>query len=76
MTTADIIVQTLISHGTDTVFGLPGVQTYPLFDALARSPIKVITARHEQSAAYMAFGYAQATGKDRHLHGGARGPDS
>jgi acetolactate synthase-1/2/3 large subunit len=62
-TTADAIVATLISHGTDTVFGLPGVQTYPLFDALARSPIKVITTRHEQTAAYMAFGYAQATGR-------------
>jgi acetolactate synthase I/II/III large subunit len=63
LTTADAIVATLISHGTDTVFGLPGVQTYPLFDALARSPIKVITTRHEQTAAYMAFGYAQATGR-------------
>ena len=62
-TTADAIVATLISHGTDVVFGLPGVQTYPLFDALARSPIKVITTRHEQTAAYMAFGYAQATGR-------------
>ena len=63
MTTADVIVQTLISHGVDTVFGLPGVQTYPLFDALARANIKVIGCRHEQAAAYMAFGYAQATGK-------------
>jgi acetolactate synthase I/II/III large subunit len=62
-TTADAIVATLVSHGTDVVFGLPGVQTYPLFDALARSPIKVITTRHEQTAAYMAFGYAQATGR-------------
>jgi len=62
-TAADAIVATLISHGTDTVFGLPGVQTYPLFDALARSPIKVITTRHEQAAAYMAFGYAQASGR-------------
>jgi acetolactate synthase I/II/III large subunit len=65
VTTADVIVQTLISHGVDTVFGLPGVQTYPLFDALARASnlVRVIGARHEQAAAYMAFGYAQATGK-------------
>jgi acetolactate synthase-1/2/3 large subunit len=62
-TTADVIVQTLIAHGVDTVFGLPGVQTYPLFDALARSGIKTIGVRHEQAAAYMAFGYAQATGR-------------
>jgi acetolactate synthase-1/2/3 large subunit len=62
-TTADAIVGSLVSHGVDTVFGLPGVQTYPLFDALARSGIRVIGARHEQAAAYMAFGYAQATGR-------------
>ena len=61
--TADAIVQSLISHGVDTVFGIPGVQTYPLFDALARSGLRVIGARHEQTVAYMAFGYAQATGR-------------
>lgn len=63
VTTADVIVQTLIGHGVDTVFGMPGVQTYPLFDAMARARIRVIGCRHEQAAAYMAFGYAQATGK-------------
>lgn len=62
-TTADVIVATLIAHGVDTVFGLPGVQTYPLFDALARAGIKTVGARHEQGAGYMAFGYAQATGR-------------
>ena len=61
--TADAIVQSLISHGVDTVFGIPGVQTYPLFDAMARSGLRVIGARHEQTVAYMAFGYAQATGR-------------
>jgi acetolactate synthase I/II/III large subunit len=63
--TADAIVASLISHGVDTVFGIPGVQTYPLFDAIARTDgaIRMIGARHEQSAAYMAFGYAQATGR-------------
>jgi acetolactate synthase-1/2/3 large subunit len=63
--TADAIVSSLISHGVDTVFAIPGVQTYPFFDAIARSggAIKVIGARHEQTVAYMAFGYAQATGR-------------
>ena len=56
-------MQSLISHGVDTVFGIPGVQTYPLFDAMARSGLRVIGARHEQTVAYMAFGYAQATGR-------------
>jgi acetolactate synthase-1/2/3 large subunit len=63
VTTADVIVQTLIGHGVDTVFGMPGVQTYPLFDSLSRANMRVIGCRHEQAAAYMAFGYAQATGK-------------
>jgi acetolactate synthase-1/2/3 large subunit len=63
LTTADVIVQSLVSHGVDTVFGIPGVQTYPLFDAMSRSGIRVIGARHEQTVAYMAFGYAQATGR-------------
>jgi acetolactate synthase-1/2/3 large subunit len=51
------IVRSLLKHGVDTVFGLPGVQIYSLFDALydARH-IKVIGARHEQATAYMAFG--------------------
>ena len=63
--TADAIVASLISHGVDTVFAIPGVQTYPLFDAIARSggAIRAIGARHEQTVAYMAFGYAQATGR-------------
>jgi acetolactate synthase I/II/III large subunit len=63
VSTADAIVQSLISHGIGTVFGIPGVQTYPLFDAMARSGLRVIGARHEQTVAYMAFGYAQATGQ-------------
>jgi acetolactate synthase I/II/III large subunit len=63
VSTADAIVESLISHGVDTVFGIPGVQTYPLFDAMARLGIRVIGARHEQTVAYMAFGYAQATGR-------------
>ncbi|MEX2520959.1 MAG: thiamine pyrophosphate-dependent enzyme [Paracoccaceae bacterium] len=65
MTGGDAIINALIDHGVDTLFGLPGVQTYPLFDALARRTDKIRTysARHEQATAYMAFGYAQATGK-------------
>jgi len=65
ITTATAIVQTLVEQGVDTVFGLPGVQTYELFDALhkAQDNIQTVTVRHEQAAAYMAFGYAQSTGK-------------
>lgn len=65
VTGGEAIVRSLIAHGVDTIFALPGVQTYPVMDALARNKDKVRTysARHEQATAYMAFGYAQATGK-------------
>ena len=64
-TSADLIVEGLLAHGVDTVFGLPGVQTYELFDSFARAgdALRVIGARHEQAVGYMAFGYAQATGR-------------
>ena len=63
MTTADAIVRTLISHGIDTVFGLPGVQNDALYNAFFdhRDHIRVIHTRHEQGAAYMALGYALST---------------
>ena len=65
MTGGDAIVQSLLAHAVDTVFAIPGVQTYHLFDAFARSAdrIRVIGPRHEQTTAYMAFGYAKSTGK-------------
>ena len=65
MTGGEAIVDGLIRHGIDTVFGLPGVQTYGLFDALSRASnsIRLINARHEQTTAYMALGYAYATGR-------------
>ena len=63
MTTAEAIVRTLVAHGTDTVFGLPGVQNDALYNALYdhRDQIRVIHTRHEQGAAYMALGYALST---------------
>lgn len=65
LTGGSAIVKSLLRHDVDTVFGLPGVQTYPIFDALHqnKNAIRTITPRHEQGAAYMAMGYAQATGK-------------
>jgi acetolactate synthase-1/2/3 large subunit len=65
MTGGDAIVAALLAHRVDTVFGIPGVQTYGLFDALyvARDRIRVLHPRHEQATAYMAFGYAKVTGR-------------
>jgi len=65
MTGGEAIVDSLLRHGIDTIFGLPGVQVYGLFDAFARNAnrLRLINARHEQTTAYMALGYACATGK-------------
>lgn len=65
MTTGAAIVERTLAHGVDTVFGLPGVQTYPIFDALAQAGdrVRLIGARHEQATAYMAYGYAKASGR-------------
>jgi acetolactate synthase-1/2/3 large subunit len=65
MTGGDAIAVSLLHHGVDTIFGLPGAQIYGLFDAFARrqDSLRVITPRHEQTCAYMALGYTQACGR-------------
>lgn len=61
---AQAIVASLIDHGIDCVFGIPGAHTYKLIDALheRRDRIRFMVTRHEQGAAYMAYGYAKSTG--------------
>ncbi len=65
MTVAEATVATLIAHGLDTIYALPGVHNDPLFDALfhAGEKIRTVHTRHEQGAAYMALGAALTTGK-------------
>lgn len=65
MTGGMAIVEALIANGVYTVFGLPGAQLYPLFDALAQrgDQVRTVGARHEQACGYMAFGYARSTGR-------------
>jgi acetolactate synthase-1/2/3 large subunit len=65
MTTAEAVVESLLQHGIDTLFALPGVHNDPLFDAAWRAAdrFRVIHPRHEQTAAYMALGAALVTGK-------------
>jgi len=62
---AQAIVASLIDHGVDCVFGIPGAHTYKLIDALyeRRDRIRFMVTRHEQGAAYIAYGYAKSTGK-------------
>ncbi len=61
----EAFAQALAANGIDTVFAIPGVQTYPIFDGLAKhaNAIRTVTPRHEQATAYMAYGYAASTGR-------------
>ena len=65
MNSAQAMVASLVDHGVDTIFGIPGAHTYKLMDALyeRRDAIRFVMTRHEQAAAYMAFGYARSSGK-------------
>jgi acetolactate synthase-1/2/3 large subunit len=65
ITAAEAVVATLLGHGLDTVYALPGVQNDHLFEALFRfsDRLRTVHTRHEQGAAYMALGAALSTGK-------------
>jgi acetolactate synthase-1/2/3 large subunit len=63
-TTADLLICRLKDHGVRQVFGYPGGQLTPIYDALYREPaIRHVLARDEQAAGFMADGYARATGR-------------
>ncbi|MDC0739634.1 thiamine pyrophosphate-binding protein, partial [Cognatishimia sp. SS12] len=64
LTTGEVIAKSLTANGVDTVFGIPGAHMYDFNDALAREEgMRFIHTRHEQGAAYMAYGYARSSGK-------------
>jgi acetolactate synthase-1/2/3 large subunit len=62
-TGAQIIVDTLVDLGVDTMFGYVGGVVLPLFDKLYDAPIRFIVPRHEQGGCHMADAYARASGK-------------
>src|ERR671938_575916 len=64
-TTAEIIVERLIDWGVGVVFGLPGDGINGIMEALRthQDQVRFIQVRHEESAAFMACGYAKYTGK-------------
>jgi pyruvate dehydrogenase (quinone) len=64
-TAADLLIETIHSWGVDVVFGLPGDGINGIMEALRRrrESIRFIQVRHEESAAFMACGYAKYTGK-------------
>ena len=65
MTGGQALVRSILRQGVDTIFGLPGIQLDFLFNALhdEGNSVRVLNARHEQGTAYMAYGYAQSTGR-------------
>jgi acetolactate synthase-1/2/3 large subunit len=63
MTGGQAVVAALEAAGVDTVFGIPGVHNLDVYDALAESAIRSVHVRHEEGAAFMADGYARASGR-------------
>ncbi len=63
LTGAKALVESLEREKVQTMFGIPGGQIMPVYDVLLDSKIRHILARHEQSAAHMADGYARAGGR-------------
>jgi acetolactate synthase I/II/III large subunit len=57
------ICDALLAAGVECVFGLPGTQNVPLFEALRTSRLRTVVATHELSAAMMANGYYRGSGK-------------
>ncbi|HEY8518902.1 MAG TPA: thiamine pyrophosphate-dependent enzyme [Gammaproteobacteria bacterium] len=62
MSGGEALVRAAMANGITTLFGLPGAQIYPLFDAAQRLGLRLVVPRHEQTAGYMALGAAKATG--------------
>ncbi len=77
MNGADIVVETLVEEGVDIIFGYSGGAILPAFDAVFRynheqtggvddvasQPLPMVVPANEQGAAFMAAGYARASGK-------------
>src|SRR5579872_4794569 len=65
VTAGDILVESLLQWGVDTIFGIPGDGINGVMEALRKrqDQIRFIQVRHEESAAFMACGYAKWTGR-------------
>ena len=66
-TTAEILIDTILGWGVDTIFGMPGDGINGLMEAVRKRQdegrLRFIQVRHEESAAFAACGYAKFTGK-------------
>jgi acetolactate synthase-1/2/3 large subunit len=63
MKAAQLFVKCLENEDVEYMFGVPGEENVDIMDALLESPIRFITTRHEQGAAFMADVYGRLTGK-------------
>ncbi len=64
LTGAEILWESLVNEGVEVVFGFPGGQNLPIYDAMGKYPsIHHVLVRHEQGAAHAADGYARVSGK-------------
>lgn len=63
ITVSELIVKYLERLGIEHIFGMPGAHILPVYDSLYDSKIKSVLVKHEQGAAFMAGGYARASGK-------------
>jgi acetolactate synthase I/II/III large subunit len=64
LTGAQAVVDCLRREKVDHVFGIPGTQNLPILDVLRETPeIRFILTRHEQGAAFMAYGFARTLNK-------------
>jgi len=65
MTGADILVKSLVEHGTEVIFAYPGGCSMPMHQSLTRysDRLRTILPRHEQGGAFAAQGLARSTGK-------------
>ena len=63
MSGAPAVLKALQEENVDIIFGYPGGQVIPLFDAIYDFPIQLVLPRHEQGAGHMADGYSRSTGR-------------
>jgi acetolactate synthase-1/2/3 large subunit len=60
---SELIVRYMEKLGVEVIFGMPGAHILSVYDCLYDSTVKTVLVKHEQGAAFMADGYARASGK-------------
>ena len=60
---SDLLVRALENEGIERIFGVPGEENLDVVESLRRSTIRLVVARHEQSAAFMAATHGRLTGR-------------